>query len=275
MGQTNANNAGTGTKPPEKLLLKDERVLLWGYLAEKCPVCGIHQPFEIYAFDPSFFETEPTDILAWSVRPLAALGGCPLYEPQSNPEAHYLHVCAFCGHPERSETLPEIQVDVFWEPVDRFKALAETTATDRSWLAEKRQVSFSAATRFFITVRRDNFLLKNGLTSLGTFSLAGLVLVSVYFGMGAVMSLVRKLKPSTLAGLGSAATVLGTLLIYWFIKWRYRHSRVAFLMIRLYPFSLELPVLLKHAREDSNSRSIAKALKPLVDALGETERTAA
>jgi hypothetical protein len=169
-----------GTKPAEKVLLKNERLLFWGYLARKCPRCGIHQPFEVYPFEPSFYKNDPMDMLAQSVRPLVNMGACPIYEPEDNPKANYLHVCAFCGKHEVSESHPQAEVNVYWEPVDRFRILAETTACDRSYLDEKRRVSFSSASRFFRSIRQDRrYRLTRNLAPLGVILVAALVGVSV------------------------------------------------------------------------------------------------
>lgn len=270
------DSKGAEKKPLEKLLLKDERILLWGYLASKCPICGIHQPFEVYAFEPSFFEKDPISMLAKSVRPLADLGGCPLYDPLLNQGAHYLHICVFCDHYEVSETPPERKVDVFWEPVDRFRILARTTAADRSCINEKRHVSSSAATRFFRSALRDRrYFLIGRLGPIGVLVLLAVVFLAGFFGLRTMLDLALQLKsPKVFSVTCGVVGAIGALLIYMYAKrWR-RHSFVAFLMLRLHPFSLEFPTLLKHALEESRFRSVARALKPLVDAQKEAERTA-
>ena len=273
MGKTDPKDAGK--KPLEKILLKDERVLFWGYLAEKCTRCGIHQPFEVYPFEPSFFENEPIDMMAQSVRTLAYMGACPIYEPQLNPGAHYLHVCTFCGQHELSESPPEIPANVYWEPVDRFRVLAEATASDRSCFDEKRHVSFSAASRFFRSIRHDTrFQSMRNLAPLGIILLVVVILASAYLA-SEVMSIPTGESVSPhIFGMVFAGVVIGALLIgFWIKQWRRRYCLVSLLMLHLYPFSLELPTLLKHARKVSHSKSIAKALKPLVNALDEKEET--
>ncbi len=204
------------------------------------------------------------------------MGACPIYKPQDNPEAHYLHVCVFCGQHEVSETPPQAEVNVYWEPVDRFRILADTTAVDRSYVDEKRQVSFSSASRFFRAVRNDRrFRKTRNLAPLGIALLTVLTLASIYMAVQSSSGFAGQFSASSLAGWITAGVVIGAVLTgLWLTHWRRRYSLSSVLMLQLYPFSLELETLLQHAGKVSQSGSVAKALKTMVQAQQAGERSA-
>jgi hypothetical protein len=272
----NAKNKGSETKQPEALLLKNERVVFWGYIAEKCPRCQLHQPFEIYAFDASFFNAKNDYVLARDWKQLAYIGACPVYEPELNPDAAYLHVCTFCNHISRVEKAPQANVDIFWEPVDRFRILAETTALDRDYLDEKREVSSEAASKFFRSVKGDpRFADGLDLVPLASGLLSILILGAIYAGLRATPVQSGLDSPALLGIPFALGGIGGILAICLFLKRRRQHSLASLMLILLYPFSLELPPILQHAKKDSKSKSIAKALKTLVDAMENTEEAKA
>jgi hypothetical protein len=226
----------------------------------------------VYAFDPSFFEDHSDFTLVRGWRTLADMGPCPLYETELNPQAAYLHVCTFCSESTRTQEPPKTGVDIFWEPVDRFRTLADATAPDRSYLDEKRDVNRSAASKFFRSVRRDPRF--SNPTTLAGLAAAMLVMICLSAGYLAMRLMDKRsiFHSPALKGV-PIALAIGTFLVVlaWAVKRQKHYSLPALLMLRLYPYSLEMAPLLEHAENDSRSQSIAKALKTLHDAMENPE----